>query len=386
MHVAINAYFWNQPYTGSGQYTRQLVQHLVRHVSDLQITLVFPQLEEAEEAQQVPSGVAVHNLSSRTGHAAKALFEQVHFPRACVAVGATLAHVPYWGGPLRSPVPLIVTVHDLTTMLVPQYRGSIRARMYTALVSASARGANHVLTDSFSSKLDIMDHLQIPEEDVTAVYLAAGPQFSPRNNSLTDMATLQKYDLPDFYVLYLGGYALHKNVSTLLHAYKFVAQALGEDYPLVLAGRRPQTVSASFPDYDQIIENLGLSGFVRWIGVVDEEDKSVLYRNAESFVFPSRYEGFGLGPLEAMACGTPVVTSNSTSLPEVVGSAAFAVDADDVREMAGAIIASVIDEPLRAELRRMGPEQAAKFTWQGTATETALVYDLVSRKALKSGR
>jgi glycosyltransferase involved in cell wall biosynthesis len=379
MHIAVNAYFWNQPFTGSGQYTRQLVEHLQRYVSDIKISLIFPQLETGEQPHAVPSKVAVHTIPSRKGHAAKVLFEQVHFPRACSAVGATMAHVPYWGGPLRSPVPLIITVHDLTTMLVPEYRGRFQARLYTALVSAAARGANHIVTDSFSSKLDIMDHLHIAEEDITAIYLAADPRFSPGDNNLTDMAILRKYNLPDFYVLYLGGYALHKNVTTLLHAYKYVAQALGEDYPLVLAGKKPQMVSATFPDYDRMIRDLSLSSSVHWIGLVDEEDKAVLYRNAESFVFPSRYEGFGLGPLEAMACGTPVVTANSTSLPEVVGSAAFAVDADDARDMAGAIIATVIDEPLRAELRRKGQEQAARFSWEKTATETALVYDLISR-------
>jgi glycosyltransferase involved in cell wall biosynthesis len=386
MHAAINAYFWNQPYTGSGQYTRQLVFHLNRNVSDLEITLVFPQIDGITEPEQVPPSVAVKIVPARAGHAGKVLFEQVHFPRACREVRATLAHVPYWGGPLRSPVPLLVTVHDLTTLLVPEYRRSLQARLYNALVSASARGANHIITDSFSSKLDILDQLHIPEQDVTAVYLAAGPQFAPAENSLIDIATLRKYDLPDSYVLYLGGYALHKNVTTLLYAYKYVADALGEDYPLVLAGKKPEIVSDSFPDYDRYIEKLGLENIVRWIGVVDEEDKPVLYRNAETFVFPSRYEGFGLGPLEAMGCGTPVVTTNSTSLPEVVGSAAFVVDADNEREMAGAIIASVIEEPLRADLRRKGLEQASSFSWGKTAPETALVYDLVGRSSLNMQR
>jgi glycosyltransferase involved in cell wall biosynthesis len=379
MHVAINAYFWNQPFTGSGQYTRQLVLHLNRFVSDLEITLILPHLAGETEPANIPPDVKVKTIPTRTGNAGKTLFEQVHFPRACRDIDASLAHVPYWGGPLRSPVPLIVTVHDLTTLLVPEYRRNVQARLYNALVSASARGAGHIITDSFSSKLDILDHLHIPEQDVTAVYLAAGPQFAPAENSLTDMAILRKYDLPDSYILYLGGYALHKNVTTLLHAYTYVAQALGNDYPLVLAGKKPQTISPAFPDYDATIQRLGLNQSVRWIGVVDEEDKPVLYRNAETFVFPSRYEGFGLGPLEAMACGTPVVTSNSSSLPEVVGAAAFAVDAADEREMAGAIIATVVEDSLRADLRRLGRQQAALFSWQKTATDTALVYDLVSR-------
>jgi glycosyltransferase involved in cell wall biosynthesis len=310
----------------------------------------------------------------------KVMFEQRDFPRACAEVGADLAHVPYWGAPLRSAVPLIVTVHDITTLHVPEYRAGFKARLYNALVSASARGASHIITDSFSSKLDIMDYLHIPEPDITAIYLAASPDYTPTENSLVDMAVLRKYDLPDFYILYLGGYEIHKNVLTLLHAYTYVAKALGTDYPLVLAGRKPAQVTDTFPDYEGYIERLGLTSYVRWIGFVDEEDKPVLYRNAETFVFPSRYEGFGLPPLEAMACGTAVVTSNSSSLPEVIGDAGFAVHPDAAREMAGAIIATVVQENLAAELRQKGLQQAAKFSWEKTATETLLVYDQVAGK------
>jgi glycosyltransferase involved in cell wall biosynthesis len=377
MHVAINGYFWNRPFTGSGQYTRQLIYHLNRLVSDLEISLIYPQLPGQAEPEAVPPGVNVKLVPLRAGHVGKVIFEQRDFPRACTAVGADLAHVPYWGSPLRSPVPLIVTVHDITTLHVPEYRRSLSARLYNALVTASARGASHIITDSFSSKLDIIDHWHIPEKDVTAIYLAVGREYTPTENSLVDMAVLRKYDLPDFYVLYLGGYEIHKNVMTLLHAYTYVAKALGTEYPLVLAGRKPEQVTETFPDYEGYIERLGLTPYIRWIGFVDEVDKPVLYRNAETFVFPSRYEGFGLPPLEAMACGTPVVASDSGSLIEVIGDAGFAVHPDAPRDMAGAIIATIVQENLAAELRQKGLAQAAKFSWEKTATETALVYDEV---------
>lgn len=379
MHIAINAYFWQRPFTGSGQYTRNLVYHLNRHIADLEITLIFPQIAGEPEPELVPPSVNVQLVPLRPGNLGKVLFEQRDFPRACKAVGADIAHVPYWGGPLRSPIPLIVTVHDLTTLLMPEYRKSPQARLYNGLVSASARGANHIITDSFASKIDIIDHLHIPEQEITAIYLAAGKQFTPTENSLVDMGVLRKYNLPDFYILYLGGYEIHKNVTTLLLAHTYISQALGEDYPLVLAGRKPTQVSDHFPDYDDYIQRLGLEDTLQWIGFVDEEDKPVLYRNAETFVFPSRYEGFGLGPLEAMACGTPVVTTNSTSLPEVVGEAAFAIDPDDAREMAGAVISTIMEDSLRADLSKKGLEQAARFSWEKTATETALVYDRVMR-------
>ena len=375
MHVAINAYFWNRPNTGSGQYTRQLVYHLNRLVSDLDITLIYPQRPGEPAPEQVPPSVRVQTVSARPGNLGKVLFEQRQFPRACREAGATVAHVPYWGAPLQSPVPLAVTVHDLITLLVPEYRRSPGARLYNALVTASARGAGHVITDSVASKLDIIEHLAIPEERVTAIYLATRPEYRPDNNSLLDMAVLRKYDLPDFYVLYLGGYELHKNVTTLLLAYTYVGQALGQEYPLVLAGRKPEKVTPAFPDYNSYIQQLRIEEYVRWVGFVDEEDKPVVYRNAETFVCPSRHEGFGLPLLEAMACGVPVVTTDSSSLPEVVGNAGFTVDPDDARGMAGAIISTLIEEELAADLRQRSRDRAAEFSWEKTATETLLVYD-----------
>ncbi|PIE81810.1 MAG: glycosyl transferase family 1 [Chloroflexi bacterium] len=380
MHVAINAYFWNRPFVGSGQYTRQLVFHLNKFVSDLKITLVLPQIPGEAEQQDVPPEVAVKLVPTRSGHLGKVLFEQQLFPKVCQEVGADLAHVPYWGAPLRSQVPLVVTVHDLTTLLVPEYNRGIKARLYNALVSASARGANHIITDSFASKLEIVDHLGIAEERITAVYLAADSAYTPQENGLVDMAVLRKYDLPDFYVLYLGGYEIHKNVMTLLLAWTYVGQALGTDYPLVLAGRKPKRPSATFPDYDTYIRQLCIEEYIYWVGYIDEADKPVLYRNAETFVFPSKREGFGLPVLEAMACGTPVVTSDATSLSEVVGDAGFTVDPDDARGMAGAIISTIIQDNLAAELRQNSQKQAAAFSWEKTATETLMVYDQVARR------
>ena len=387
MHVALNAYFWDRPHTGSGQYTRQLVAHLRRLAPDVALTLVYPQLPDGPPPEGVPDGVGVVVVPLRPGHLGKVLFEQRGFPAACRQLGATLAHVPYFGPPLRSPAPLVVTVHDLTTLLVPEYRRRRGARLYNALVSAAARGANHVLTDSQASKADILTHLGIADGDVTVVYLGVGPEYNARaGNSLVDLAVRRKYDLPDFYVLYLGGYELHKNVVTLLHAYTYVAQALGEEYPLLLAGRKPEGETAVYPDYDGIIARAGLGKYVRWIGYVDEADKPVLYRNAEVFVFPSRHEGFGLPPLEAMACGTPVVTSDSGSLPEIIGAAGFAINPDDPRHMAGAIISLVMEEQLAADLRQQGPKQAAKFTWENTAIETLAVYAKVASNELRMKR
>jgi len=377
MHVAMNAYFWNRPNTGSGQYIRQLVYQLNHLVADLDITLIFPQTPQDPAPNDVPPSVKVQLHPLRPGHTGKVYFEQLDFPRLGKSTGADIAHVPYWGSPLRSPIPVVVTVHDLTTMLLREYRRNPLARFYTALVSASARGANHVITDSRSSKRDIITHLGIPEDDITSIYLAAGPSFRPESEFLMDLAVKKKYQLPDDYVLYLGGYEIHKNVTTLLSAYTYVAQALGEDYPLVLAGRQPGLASGRFPNYQAIIKQLGLEEHVVWTGYIDEEDKPAVYRGASAFVFVSRHEGFGIPPLEAMACGVPVITSNSSSLPEVVGDAAFTIDPDDDRQIGGSIIATILQADLAADMKEKGLEQAARFSWENTASETLMVYDRV---------
>ena len=377
MHIAINGYFWNKINSGSGQYTRHLIYHLNRFVSDLKITLVYPMEAEATEPEDVPPSVMVEKVPVRSGRLGKILFEQRTFPQICAKVGADVAHVPYWGGPLQSPIPLVITVHDVTTLLVPEYRKGVGARLYNSLVAASARGANHIITDSLASKQDIVSHLKIAEDQISSIYLAAAPDFTNGDNSLVDMAVLRKYDLPDFYILYLGGYELHKNVMNLLLAWSYVGQALGEDYPLVLAGEKPTKESEIYPDYEGYINRLKIDEYVKWIGFVDEVDKPVLYRNAETFVFPSRNEGFGLPVLEALSCGVPVVTTDASSLPEVVGDAGFTVDPDDARGMAGAIIATIMQENLAADLRQKAVKQAEKFSWQETAVQTALVYERV---------
>jgi glycosyltransferase involved in cell wall biosynthesis len=380
MHVAINAYFWNRPNTGSGQYTRQLVYHLNRLISDLTITLVYPHIAGERPIADVPPSVHVKTVAIKSGNLEKVKFEQLTFPRTCKELGVDLAHVPYWGSPLQSPVPIIVTVHDLTTLLVREYRRGLRPRLYTALVSAAAKAADHIITDSKASQRDIIEQLKVPPDRVTPIYLAAGAEYKPESEFLMDMAILKKYDLPDFYILYLGGYEIHKNVTTLLMAYTYVSKALGEDYPLVLAGSKPDESSPHIPPYEALITELGLADSIHWTGFIDEEDKPAVYRGAETFVFPSRYEGFGLPPLEAMACGTPVVTSNSSSLPEVVGAAGFANDPDDERQMGGSIIATIVQEELAADLKQKGLAQAAKFSWEKTATETLVIYTEVLDK------
>jgi glycosyltransferase involved in cell wall biosynthesis len=374
MHIALNGWFWNRPDTGSGQYVRGLVSGLRKVAPDVRLTLIAPE----GWAINPPEGVDLVRVGLRGGgHLAKVRFEQADFPRAAAEAGADIAHVPYWGGPLSSPIPVVVTIHDLIPLVLPHYRGGLLARLYTGLVAASARGAAAVITDSPYSRGDILRHLGLPPEQVTAIPLAAGDEYHPRQGSLVDMAIHRKYGLPPEYVLYLGGFDVRKNVETLLKAFTYVKQGTGDMYPLILAGRPPERITPRFADVQKYIDLMDVGDVVRMIGEVEEADKPALYRMAKCFVFPSRYEGFGLPVLEAMACGTPVVAADASSIPDVMGDAGFLVGPDDARHMAGNIIAALIQEDVARDLRQKGLARAAQFSWARTARETLEVYSRI---------
>jgi glycosyltransferase involved in cell wall biosynthesis len=383
VHVAINAWFLDRPGTGSGQYLRGLLEGIAQVLPTLPAEYRFLLVAPVDcSAFRVP-GLEVefwpfHSPRWRS-NLGKVLFEQVAFPRACRRWGANVALVPYWGSPLRPNMPTVVTIHDLIPLLLPAYRGTLLVRLYTRLVSASARRAAVVLTDSLASKQDIEAHLGLPAEGVHCVPLAADERFRPEPGP-DDTAIRQGYGLPDGtasaeagrYVLYLAGHDMRKNVAALVEAFAIVAQA-DDDVLLAIGGNLPEKHDPLFFDPRPLVAELGLLAEVRFIGWVDEAHKPALYRGAACAVFPSRYEGFGLPVLEALACGTPLVTSNSSSLPELLGDAGFALDPEDVQGLAGAMLSCLVDESLAAELRRRGPLQAARFTWLQTARETLAV-------------
>ena len=380
MRIAINAWFLDRPGTGSGQYLQGLLRALPEFAREHQFLLATP----LEQPRLDVPGLQVeywpfHSPRWRS-NLGKLFFEQVAFPRVCRRWRAGVAHVPYWGSPLRSAVPTVVTIHDLIPLLLPAYRSGPLVRLYTRLVSASARKAALVLTDSVASKRDIERHLHLSPERVRCIYLAAGKQFDPQP-APEDNAIRLSYGLPDpsipaepgRYVLYLAAHDVRKNVKSLVEAFATVAQA-DDDVILAIGGKLPAEDDPIFFDPRPLVRELGLADRVRFIGWVDEADKPAILRGAACAVFPSRYEGFGLPILEALACGTPMIASSASSLPELLGDAGFALDPDDVQGLAGAILSCLVDESLVAELRKRGPAQAARFSWSQTARQTLDAY------------
>lgn len=376
MHIAINGWFWDQPATGSGQYLRHLLTSLGKVAPELELTLVLP--PHIPPPSDLPNRARAVNAGRFSGKLGKVLFEQRAFPAAARRLHADIAHVPYWGTPLACPVKLVTTVLDVIPLLYPVYQRGFFTSLYTALVSSAARGSSHIITISETAKLDIEEQLGMADEQIAVAYLAPDERFHPRLGSQNDEAVRAKYDLPERFVLYLGGFDWRKQVNMLLLAYTYVGEADGDTFPLVIAGREPAYDNRLFPDLREYSRRLQVDDYVRWIGFVDEADKPALYRLADVFVFPSLYEGFGLMALEAMASGTPVVTSDAIVFEEILEDAAYIVD--NARTMAGAIIALLIQQPLRETMINQGLALASRYSWRKTAQETLAVYEQVMRE------
>lgn len=376
MHVAINAWFWDQPFAGSGQYVNRLVAALRLVRPEIDITLVMP--PHIRQPENVPAGVSVHLTGGFGGKLGKVWFEQRGFPRAVRQLNADIAHVPYWGPPLSSPAPLVTSVLDVIPLVMKEYAGSTAAMLYTSLVTAAARGSSKIITLSRDSKADIVQHIGVAPERVAPIYLAVDETFHPAYGAEKDPAVRAKYDLPDRFVLYLGGFDVRKQVNELLLAYTYVMQAEGDNIPLIIAGREPKWGTTVFPDLRAYAEKLNLGDTVRWIGPPDDSEKPSIYRLAAAHVWPSRKEGFGLPVLESMACGTATIAWNVPVMQEIVGDGAYLVDS--ARELAGAILAVINQEPLRQSLINQGLAQSTRYSWRKTARETAAVYDEVMRE------
>jgi glycosyltransferase involved in cell wall biosynthesis len=382
--VALNAWFLDQPNTGSGQYLAHLLGEF-RHADALGGILLcgrpgqapppgpfeWQSLRTPFDARRLPAAGAGGRLRR---HLAKLWFEQVAVGRAARRWGADLLHVPYWAGPLHARIPTVVTIHDLIPAILPAYSGGRLGKLYTRLVSRSARRAARVLTDSRASRQDILDHLGLEPERVETIYLAASAGFAPVRDPTALDGVRAKYGLPPHYLLYLGGFDARKNVTAILRAYGHLEM---EDVALVIAGRLPARTSEVLQDPRPLAAELGIADRVRFCGWVDERDKPALYSGALAYLFPSTYEGFGLPPLEAMSCGTPVIVSDRASLPEIVGDGGLYVAPDDVEALAQAMRRLATDADQRQALAQAALAQAARFRWTDCAQATLAAYHRV---------
>jgi alpha-1,3-rhamnosyl/mannosyltransferase len=285
-----------------------------------------------------------------------------------------LFHAPHYVLPPIRPCKAVVTIHDVIHLLFPEYLPFKPAYYYAKLMLGMAtRSARRVITVSECSRRDIVHHLGVPEEKVIVIPNAIHSQFRRLDPAAARAFVAREFQLEGPYILYVGSLSPHKNVTRLLYAFARLRARLPGDtdcLQLVLVGHRP----AQEAQLARTVRKLQLEDDLRLLGRVSAVALTNLYNAASLFVFPSLYEGFGLPPLEAMACGTPVVAAASSSLEEVLGDACLAVDPFDIEALARGMEAVLCDERLAARLQRRGLVRARRFSWEQAARQTLAVY------------
>jgi glycosyltransferase involved in cell wall biosynthesis len=288
--------------------------------------------------------------------------------------GCDVLHCPNGMGPPWSSTPIVLTIHDLSLFRYPHCHPRWRIVTTRRLLPRLARRAAAVVAVSEFTRREILSVLQLPPEKVHTVHSAAAASFRPVTDASRLAAIRQRYGLPERFVLFVGTVEPRKNLHRLVRAFRQVRQR-GFPHALILAGHKGWLMEG----FAEEIERLGLSDATRRLGYVPDADLPALYSLADLFVYPSLYEGFGLPTLEAMACGTPVLSSNSPALAEVCGDAACLVDPLDEDALADALSLLLRDRDQRVELSRKGLVRAREFSWQRAAEETMAVYARVAR-------
>ncbi len=377
MKIGVNSYFFRFPTSGTGQYLIHLLQALAQIDQENEYVLldsepISPMLKMGIEFPHLVT--TLPRLAKYNASIEKLIWEQYSAPSAAHKTGADLLYVPYFAPPFFPRVPDVTTIHDVIPLRLPAYRTDPKMKAYLQFITRAAHKATLLITVSQHAKQDIMDALKLSAERIRVIYEAAGEEYRP----ITDRSLLSKvranYGLTGRYVLYLGGLDQRKNVPQLVRAFAQLYRQLGDpDLQLLIAGNPDRQRGALFPDPRPVATELGIRDQVicRFIA---EEDKPAIYSDASVFVFPSLYEGFGLPPLEAMSCGTAVICSNRTSLPEVVGDAAITIDPGSMNEMVDAMHAVLTKSELRADLQARSLKRAAQFSWRKTATETLATF------------
>jgi glycosyltransferase involved in cell wall biosynthesis len=271
-------------------------------------------------------------------------------------------------GVFRAHLKTVITIHDMAHIYYPEATEAQSLLYLTHELPAAAHKATRIIADSQATRDDIVKHLQIPAGKITVVHLGVDATFKPMHDQRELQRVRQHYSLPGRFVLFIGNIQPRKNLERLLRAY---ARIEGGRIPhhLVLAGG----IGWKNAGLKALIEELGISERVHFPGYIAAEDLPTLYNCADLFLFPSLYEGFGLPVLEAMACGVPVVATNTSSLPEVAGDAALLVDPFSVEAITQAMLLVLENETVRAACIRKGLQQAAKFTWEDCAAKTLAV-------------
>ncbi len=377
MRLLMNGIPLLSPHGGVGTYIYQLSKSLTQVSSELETLYFYGTSYEHEmiisRATSINKLTRASNkfrLINRALHLAKELSFKWKLPSSQIDVYHETNYVPM---PFHGPT--VVSVYDLSLHLWPQTHPKTRRDYFERNFYRRLPWATHFITISHAIKAQMIEHLGIDPKKITVTHLGVNPTIRAQPKEIAKKV-MTYYGLTyGSYILYVGTLEPRKNITTLLKAYAQLPKQTQNRFPLVLAGGKGWLIE----QLEKKITNLGIATTTILTGYVPSQNLPALYSGASSFVFPSLYEGFGLPPLEAMACGTPVITSNVSSLPEVVGDAGVMIDPYDVNRLKSEIERLIEDTAHRNTLSKLGLERSKQFTWEACARETLNVYSHVLR-------
>jgi len=354
---------------GIGTYIRNLLRHLARIDRENEYVLLCQESDMGVAATLGENFRAVLEPADNYSIA-----EQIHVPWVLMREKPDVYHAPHYVLPVAVRSRSVVTIHDCIHLMFPQYLPNRAAYAYArgAMWSAAMR-SDRILTVSEASKRDILHFFNVPPDKISVVYNAIDERIWEEPPPEDIARVRERFQLDQRFVLYAGTIKPHKNLVRLIEAFAQLRKGEFEELKLLIIGDE----ISKLPALRRAVHSYKLHKHVRFLGFLPDETLAALYRLASLFVFPSLYEGFGLPPLEAMASGTPVVTSNVSSLPEVAGDAAVLVDPYDVSSIVEGMRRVLSDSALANELRRKGLIRARDFSWERSVARTHEIYQLV---------
>jgi glycosyltransferase involved in cell wall biosynthesis len=372
MHIAFDGTTLRPGRTGVGYYTEHLLHHLAEEATDDELTVVSNR--PIDTTRTLPARVRMAIGSPRMP---RLVWMQALAPRVLGRIDADVAHFTNGMVPVASPIPTVVTIHDMGLTLFPRFHPLRRLVLNRPLVDFAARRANAVITVSQSAKRDIVRLYGLRPDRVHVVHEAAAPTFRPIHDVGELDRVRRRYALAERFILYVGTIEPRKNLPKLIEGFAKRRKAGDLPHQLVCAG----PYGWLSHDIAARIERLQIEDAIRFTGYVPFDDLPALYNLAEMFVFPSLYEGFGLPVIEAMACGVPVITGQVSALAEVASGAVHQIDRLDGDAIGDAMVDLARGRALRDDLASRGLQRARSFSWQRAARETLDIYRATVRDA-----
>lgn len=369
MNIGIDAHMLGHNETGNETYVLELVRALAAQTG---ADTLFVYVEDAASVPpEIVAAPHVRVIPYATRSSLRRLVEEL--PKRAERDALDVLHISY-NAPLRLPkaCALVVTIHDISYEHFPQFFSRRLRTFLRASVPRSARAAHHIITDTESAKRDLVKTYRLPAEKITVTHYAAGAQFRRIDDNVALAAIRAKYNTGEKFVLAVGNLQPRKNWERLMRAFAQAKRESNLPHKLVIVGQTLWLAGPIFETARTLGEAVVLTGYV------PAQDLPLLYNASDIFAYPSLYEGFGLPVVEAMACGTPVLTSNVSCLPEIAGNAAHFVDPYNEAAIAGALGRMAADDAYRGELAARGLLRAKQFSWERTAEQTRLVYEKVT--------